>query len=165
MKHSWSIERVGIAEAGAVADILQEVTDWSCRFGDPIWAPEELALEIQQGVAAAGEQIAGFEGPAIVACMRLQRIDKLYWPDAPEGEALYLHKLAVRRASSGRGWSERMIRWAEQQCRTAGMPFLRLDTLAGTRLVSLYEQFGFRVVDREPLLIAGHQIVRMERLL
>lgn len=63
-------------------------------------------------MAAAGEHIAGFEHTMMTACMRLQRRDEMHWPDAAGAEALYLHKPAVRRAATGKGWTGRMIVWA-----------------------------------------------------
>ncbi len=138
---TWSIRRAGAMEADAIVEILREAALWSARFGELHLAGGGNSPSAEQReLAVAAEQIAGFEGTQIAACMRLQCRDKIYWPDDVEGDALYLHKLAVRRASAGQGWTGRMIDWAVEEGRRSGARFLLLDTLPGTKLVGLYER-------------------------
>jgi len=159
---SWQVRRVYGDDALAAIDILREASSWTSTFGHPIWPPESFSDEEQRAIALAGEQIGGFEESRMVACMRLHERDGLYWPDDPPGEALYLHKLAVRRASSGRGWSARMIAWAVAECRRRRARVLRLDTLANDKLPRHYETLGFELVDRTQQTVGAIPIVRMQ---
>ena len=80
--------------------------------------------------------------------MLLQRSDPIYWPRAIEGSALYLHKLAVRRAYAGYGWGPRMIAWAKAEAQRQRIRRLRLDTLADSPLNEFYVAQGFRFISR-----------------
>jgi GNAT superfamily N-acetyltransferase len=158
----WQVRRVYGEQALESIDILREASLWTARFGQPIWPLESFTIEDHRDIAAAGEQIGGFEDSKMVACMRLQTRDHLFWPDDRPGEALYLHKLAVRRASSGRGWSARMVEWAVRECRQKRVRALRLDTLANTSLPLLYKRLGFDLVDETPRIVEQAPTVRMQ---
>jgi GNAT superfamily N-acetyltransferase len=162
---TWQVRRVYGDEALEAIEILHEASVWTSSFGAPIWPFGGFTREEQERLAAAGEQIGGFEGAEMVACMRLQRSDPVFWPDDPPGEALYLHKLAVRRAASGRGWTARLVAWAVEECRRAGARALRLDTLANDKLPRHYEALGFRFVDETAERVGGVPIVRMQRFI
>jgi hypothetical protein len=70
--------------------------------------------------------------------------DPQYWPEAIDGEAMYVHRLAVRRASAGGLISAALLRWCGAQARVLGCHYLRLDCDAGRpRLRRVYENFGF----------------------
>jgi len=162
---SCQVRRIYGDEALEAIDILREAALWTARFGPPIWPLDGFTIEEQRMIAAAGEQIGGFEESRMVACMRLQKKDNVFWPDDPPGEALYLHKLAVRRAASGKGWTARMVAWAVSECRKANARALRLDTAAHTKLPAYYESLGFRVVDKPLVVIDDLEIVRLELLI
>jgi GNAT superfamily N-acetyltransferase len=162
---SCQVRRVYGDEALEAIDILREAALWTARFGRPIWPPDGFPIDEQRDIAAAGEQVGGFEESRMVACMRLQKKDNVFWPDDPPGEALYLHKLAVRRAASGKGWTARMVAWAVSECRKANARALRLDTAAHTKLPAYYESQGFRVVDKPLIVIDDLEIVRLELLI
>jgi len=158
----WQVRRVYGDVALEAIDILREASRWTSTFGQPIWLAESFTVEEQRNHAAAGEQVGGFEDSKMAACMRLQRKDRVFWPDDPPGEALYVHKLAVRRASSGKGWTARMIDWAKRECRKENAPALRLDTAANTKLPQFYERLGFQMIEEPPIFAEGMLIVRMQ---
>ena len=162
---TWQVRRVYGTEALEAIEILHEASVWTSTFGAPIWPLGGFTTEEQHRIAAAGEQIGGFEDARMVACMRLHESDPVYWADDPPGEALYLHKLAVRRAASGRGWTARLVAWAVAECRRNGARALRLDTLANDKLPRHYEALGFRFVDETSDRVGGVPIVRMEMLI
>ena len=145
-------------------EILREASQWSERFGSATWLPEELTEARQRESAQARELVGGFERAEMAACMRLEHSDPVHWPEDSPGDALYLHKLAVRRAYADQGWSRRMIDWSVLQCWNQNVRVLRLDTVPDTKLPSLYAELGFRLVDAKPRLFAGRRLVRMERI-
>lgn len=53
--------------------------------------------------------------------------DKKYWKEDKEGEALYLHKLAVRQNFRGMSVSTELINYAKQITIISGMKALKLD--------------------------------------
>ena len=76
--------------------------------------------------------------------MRLTAADPLFWPEAPHGEALYLHRLAVRRSVSGGRASSALLRWDLAHAGAQPVHFLRLDCEASrAALRRVYERFGF----------------------
>jgi GNAT superfamily N-acetyltransferase len=80
--------------------------------------------------------------------VRFQLEDAVFWPEAPIGEAAYIHRLAVRRRYAGTGVSMALLRWAVNRTASLGRRYLRLDCAASRpRLRAIYESFGFRHLD------------------
>lgn len=156
-------------EAADAVDILREASQWTARFGAPIWAAESFTVPAYRAYAEVGELVGAFdvgpEGERMVACMLLQHCDPVYWPDDPPGAAIYLHKVAVRRAAAGRGWPGRLVDHALEYARHAHVGAVRLDTLPSGRLPALYASLGFRPADAGPRWIDGRWVLRMEHLL
>ena len=157
------IEFVDAARAAEAVGILREAAQWLIDRGLGHWSVDEFNRADFVAHAQAGELVIGFEDESAAAVMLLQSSDSLYWPMEPADAALYIHKLAVRRASAGRRWSHRMIEWAARQARTRGVAHLRLDTIPKSVLQSLYEQEGFVSVDRYPIRVGSTVVIRMER--
>lgn len=105
----------------------------------------------------------GFADGEPVACLYLLHEDPAFWPQARAGEALYVHRLAVTRAASGKGWSRALLDWATGDARRRGRSFVRLDTELRPKLLALYQNAGFARVDRTPIVVGGHEVVRFER--
>jgi GNAT superfamily N-acetyltransferase len=157
-----AIRLARVGEAAVAADILAEAAEWTAQFGRPVWSPDEISEEKATEAALAGALVLGAEECIIVACMQLYDRDPVHWP-RNEDQALYLHKIAVRRGASGRGWLEELVQWAHLQAKRRGARFLRLDTLPAGPLSELYSRLGFHVIDPEPLLLGGRLLFRMER--
>lgn len=132
-------------DAASVAAILGEAAEWLIAQGSPMWRGEELTAERIAADIAAGEFFIAESASEPVGTLKFQWEDPLFWPDQPEGEAAYLHRLAVRRSASGGGVSRAMMDWAAARAREAGRRVLRLDCEASrARLREVYEKFGFR---------------------
>jgi len=142
--------------------ILREASRWVSSRGLPGWSDAELQATDLPHHSAAGSLIVGFADESPVACMLLQRSDPIYWPRATSGSALYLYKLAVRRAHAGRGWESRMIAWAKAEAQRQHIKRVRLDTWADSRLAEFYATHGFRLIDRLAELRDGMVMCRME---
>jgi GNAT superfamily N-acetyltransferase len=158
----WWIERGSEAQAPSALEILRDAAQWLVELGRPLWRVESFRLEVLEAAARAGELVIGSEAGGAASCMLLQTRDDFYWPDDPPGEALYLHKLAVRRSSAGRNWSGRLIQWAGTQAYAAGAQYLRLDTADRPELLSLYQRNGFYVVDQQPRSVEGVLVYRLQ---
>jgi GNAT superfamily N-acetyltransferase len=142
---SIHIRRANPQDATLVVDVLREAARWLEQRGMPLWKEHELDPEqIAADVANELFYIAESSGDA-AGVMRLQEEDPLFWPDAAQGEAMYIHRLAVRRKYAGGGVSNALLRWAFERTRSLGRRYLRLDTdAARPRLRGVYEAFGFR---------------------
>lgn len=88
--------------------------------------------------------------PIVTFC--LMDADPDVWPEAGEGEALYLHRLAVDPEYQGQGFSRLALDFAVAETRRRGRPVLRLNTGADRqKLLDLYSGYGFRCVGVRPL--------------
>jgi GNAT superfamily N-acetyltransferase len=152
------------AAAQAVA-LLIRVAGWAETVGPRLWTADDFPLDQYVAHARAGELIGGFRAGQLVACMLLRSQDPIFWPEAVEGDALYLHKLAVDRSAAGQGLGAAMIHWACETARARGTWALRLDTLPAGPLPDFYGRLGFAFVDPGPRDFNGRVMVRMQRRL
>ncbi len=139
---SASIHEIDLAVA-----ILTEAAEWSVSVGNLHSWPRPFPSEIPRRSAARGELFL-VESPAngIVATITLQWEDPLFWGDQPP-VAGYVHRLAVRRALTGKGLGTQVLDWAGERVRQAGRKYLRLDCAADNpRLKAYYEAHGFRFI-------------------
>lgn len=142
---------------------MREAARWLEARGDKLWDANELRDEDIALRARRGELVIGSDDEVAVACFYLQNEDRVFWPLDDPGEALYVHRLAVRRGHAGRGWCGRLLDWAAGEARDRGCAWLRLDTELRPRLISLYELSGFARVDVVPIVLGGHRVIRFER--
>nr|WP_293914658.1 GNAT family N-acetyltransferase [Deinococcus sp.] len=145
---SWTTRLALPSELPEVAAVLQAAALALEKRGQTLWPQEALsaaALTAQylDRQYPDGQRWLGELETRPVATMTLLVSDPHFWPDA-QGEALYLHKLAVHPEFQGLGLSTRMLEAAVQEARRRGCGFLRLDTVQDRpRLRAVYEGFGF----------------------
>jgi GNAT superfamily N-acetyltransferase len=156
------IRIAALHEAELVSEILCEAASWLEARGVPLWSPEQVSVAAVSPEVRSGVFFLAWSGGAAVGTLRLTSSDPAFWPEATPGEALYLHRLAVRRAAAGGQLSSELLRWAAQRATRLGARYLRLDceTLR-TGLRGVYERFGFqfhseRVVGRA--VVARYQL-------
>jgi len=139
-----SVRFASTSETALVASVLEEAHAWLCSRGEPLWTHADLLpVAIAKDVAAAQYVLVPWKTDAL-ATARLTLSDPQFWPDAAAGEALYLHRLAVRRGHAGRGVAPAVLDWCRAHARALGCRFLRLDCDARRpRLRQVYEDFGF----------------------
>ena len=127
---------------------------------DPL-VPGELTPEKLMGPIHAGELYLVMMQGSPVGTVIFQLHDKTFWPDMPEGDAAYIHKVILRRSAAGQGLGAQIIAWAKEKARSIGMAYLRLDTEAArTKLCALYESAGFtRHSFRQ---VGRHYVIRYE---
>jgi GNAT superfamily N-acetyltransferase len=126
-----------------IAAILEDAQRWLRSRGIPQWTRPFDREWIAPKIAAREFFIARLhERPVAVA--RLLLSDPLFWGDRDDGDALYVHSLAVRREYSGQGVGQQFLDWAVEEARRSGRRFLRLDCAADNRsLCAYYERAGF----------------------
>ena len=129
-------------DAPLIREMLLEAAEWVDALGVEMWSEGEL--EVAGGEVAAGQFfIAEVDGRAAGA-IRFQERDLLFWPDIPQEDSAFVHRLVVRRAFKGQGVSQALLEWAKRRARAIGRRYLRLDCDADrAKLRSLYEGCGF----------------------
>ena len=97
-------------DVNVVSDILKEAARWLEQQGMPLWRDDELepasiSADVHAGLFFLAEQSGDPAGT-----LKFQLDDPLVWPDVPPQEAVYSHRLAVRRARAGTGLSTALLR-------------------------------------------------------
>lgn len=140
-------------ELALLMEILAEAAAWLHAKGIDQW-PSPLPAHWQTRMAtriARGEMFTVGIVKNRFGIVGLSWSDA-YWPD--DGQAGYVHRMAIRSAMHGQNLGSLMLFWAQQQVKKQGRRFLRLDCAAGNgRLRRYYEDQGFsyrgEVVDRD----------------
>jgi len=156
------IARAELADAEVASDVLLEAARWLAETCREMWYPAELTPDKLRPSVEAGELYLARLGGVPVATVVLQWEDREFWPDVPEGESVFLHRLAVRRSVAGTGVSTAVFRWAKAAAAAAGRQYVRLDC-DGMRpgLCRIYESAGFRLHSRRRMdryLVARYEM-------
>jgi GNAT superfamily N-acetyltransferase len=147
-------------DTGTVADLLDEATRWVGELGYEQW-PLPFPRDELAGAITRGEVYVVEDENDPVATVTLLWEDPTYWGDQPP-DAVYVHKLAVRRDRSGRGIGAAIVAWANAEAVEAGRDFLRLDCLRDNPGIrDYYEQLGFE--HRRDLIRGGRPMSLYER--
>jgi GNAT superfamily N-acetyltransferase len=157
-----SIRQATTQDAEVVSGILQEAAHWLEQIGKPLWQNNELVpARIATDVAAGLFFLAECSGEA-AGTVKFQLEDLEFWPDFPQPDAAYIHRLAVRRRFAGGDVSTALMRWAVDWTRSLGRRYLRLDCdAARPKLRAVYERFGFQHhSDRQvgPYFVARYEL-------
>ena len=140
-----TVRQAAARDVDTVSSILLEASRWLDQRGTPMWRANELraaciAADVRDGLFFLGEHDA-----EPVGTIKFQLSDQECWPDVPEGESAFIHRLAIRRRYSGGAVSSALLSWATQRAESLGRRYLRLDCEASRlRLRSVYERFGFQ---------------------
>jgi GNAT superfamily N-acetyltransferase len=140
-----SIRQATPQDIDALAEILGQAARWLEEQRMPLWRQDELQPNrIVADVDSAQFFLAECDGvPA--GAIRFQLEDRLFWPDVPQYDSAFIHRLAVRRRFTGGEVSSALLLWAIARTHTLGLRYLRLDCEASrTRLRAVYERVGFR---------------------
>ena len=130
-------------DVDAVYALLHDAAVWLTVRGVSQWKPGALPRSLVENGIARGEIFVVRSPSRLVATLQLTESDPEIWGD-DAGVALYLHRLCVARADSGKGLGLRLLDWASAEARTRGRRMLRLDCVASNvALRRYYEAAGF----------------------
>ncbi len=122
------------------AAILEEAAGWLRSRGIEQW-PARFQREVIADDIRCRDCYLAWEGAEPVGTFCLQDADQQMWGDRPP-DALYLHRLAVRRSHAGLG--RELLAWAERATAEAGKRYVRLDCWAANPgLRAYYERAGY----------------------
>jgi GNAT superfamily N-acetyltransferase len=130
------------ADAELVAGLIDDATLWVQELGFAQWPFPFPRANVAAAIERNEVYVAEVDDEP-VATVTILSDDPVYWGERPP-DALYVHKLAVRRDRAGRGIGAALVEWADARACAAGRSFLRLDCLRidpGIR--AYYERLGF----------------------
>jgi len=161
------VRRAGRKDLLTAIDILEEASSWVASLGMDGWepgsfrAPESIGHRALRDDFAAGDLYLARRDGRPVATITLRSSDPLYWPGAPE-DALYVHRLAVRRDAVGSGVGHSLLRWSEEKAIARGRSFLRLDCPSTNPvLLGFYRSAGFE--HGGDLVVGGLQLSLLQK--
>lgn len=132
-------------ESETVSAILQEAARWLENTGNAMWRNSELLPSRVADDVNADLFVIAMVNTEPAGVIKFQLEDTLFWPDVPQGDSAFVHRLAVRRRFAGKGVSTALLSWAVENARSLGKRYLRLDCEASReKLRAIYERFGFR---------------------
>ena len=138
------VRRASPADAVVVHRLLLEAAAWVDALGVVMWEDGELEIGAIAADVSAGQFFIAEVNGMPAGAIRFQTEDLLFWPDIPQHDSAFVHRLVVSRAFKGAGVSTTLLEWAVQHARTIGKSWLRLDCDdSRPKLKAFYERFGF----------------------
>jgi len=159
----FAVVRGAIKDFDAVMAILREAADWLSARGINQW----YHWHMDAGEQILRERLEHHEvyifrrdnGP--IGTLTIQWSDPDVWSERGiDGQAGYVHGMAVARSAGGMRVGERILEWAVATIAARGRCFARLDAMASNPpLCRYYEQRGFRPL--ETALLPGNFTTRL----
>jgi GNAT superfamily N-acetyltransferase len=127
---------------GVVLDLLAEGASFARARGINQW-PERFPPEFILGGIERGEVVVASIDGVAVGTLSLAWSDPVFW-GGDDGQAGYVHRLAVSAERRGTGLGRRLLDWAQAQVSQTPRSLLRLDCLAqNIELRRWYETLAF----------------------
>ena len=138
------VRRALASDAAVVHRLLLEAAAWVDALGVVMWEDGELEFDAVEREVMTGQFFVADVNGTIAGAIRFQTEDPLFWPDLPQEDSAFVHRLVVSRAFKGAGVSTALLEWAVTHARDLGKLWLRLDCdNERPKLKALYERFGF----------------------
>lgn len=132
------LRRADAGQVDLVLEVLNDAARWLRGIGVQQWPTAFSAPAVSPAIEDGFTWLAMRDSQPI-GTITLDWADSL-WPD--DGDAGYVHRLAVRRSAAGLGAD--LLAWAVKQARAKGRLYLRLDCIASNQaLRDCYERLGF----------------------
>lgn len=140
-----SVRQAKPDDAAGIRTVLLEAARWLDSRGMTMWHDDELDAEaIARDVDDGAFWVAEVDGQ-IAGVVRFQLSDERFWPDASQDDAVFLHRLAVRRNFAASRVSTALIEWAANRAASLGRKWLRIHCdAARIKLRTFYERQEFR---------------------
>lgn len=141
------IRSIHESELDTFLEVLKEGARWIAANRIPMWNESDLtAHRLLDGLTINHFYAAYIDGE-IAAVMILLEEDSFFWPEDQQNDALYLHKLCIRRKYSKTGLSGSMLAFATNVAQSRNKSYLKLDCASDRPpLRQFYEKHGFQLV-------------------
>jgi GNAT superfamily N-acetyltransferase len=145
----------------AAREVLLDAIAWMAASSQSLWDEGIASGEALADTVARGELLVAIGLSQVEGIAFLTRTDYNVWPESDLDEALYLHKISIRRASAKRGIPREILNWALSYAGNIGCRFIRLDCdSARYKLCALYESLGFN--QKDEVEVGPHRVTRFE---
>jgi GNAT superfamily N-acetyltransferase len=162
MGEHYEVRQATMDDVDIVLDLIAEAADWlrnektTTQWNRPWPSPEEHVKRVTEGVADNRTWIV-WDGHIAVATVTIHRTGSpaLWTPVELDTEAVYLHRLVVRRSYAGDGLGAELINWSGQQGRQENpdAEHIRIDVWTDNYELHDYyvrQGFGFVAVRETP---------------
>ena len=138
------VSAVTASTVHTAADIMKEAAQWLIERDMPLWPLSELEPEKIINQYELNHIFVGWIKDQAIASLCLVEEDPIFWPQVPQEQSLFVHKLSVRRSWAGLGFAHAMLNWVIGQAFQRGKRYVRLDCPACRhRLCEYYQRIGF----------------------
>ena len=121
--------------------VMKEVAQWGREQGFRVWLDEWLTPKELINEDAKPEDFCVGKVDGKTACaFILQKNDSEYWKDSTSAQAVYIHKLCVKREYAHRNMTRSVVEAIKEECRNNGIRYIRL-------VRKIYLKIGFKIVD------------------
>lgn len=129
--------------------VMREVAAWGRERGFRVWLDEWLTPnELLTDEIKPENFCIGKVNGEVACAFILQNTDVQYWGNTPVNEAVYLHKLCVRREFAHQSMTKSVVEAIRKECKKNGVKYIRLDTGLDEKVVrKIYLNAGFKIVD------------------
>ena len=146
MAQRLDVRRAVPGDEAVVQGILEGAQQWLHARGIAQWRRPFDETWVAEKIAAGEVYVARLDDEP-VGVVRVLWSDDLFWGERENGDAVYVHSLAVRRGRAGSGIGAALLRWVENRAHECGRRFARLDcTAENPALAAYYEGHGFAPV-------------------
>jgi ribosomal protein S18 acetylase RimI-like enzyme len=146
------VARASTADYDAVIAILREAADWLSASGNPQWKHwhTEVGERMLRDRIEHHEVYLAQRDGRPVGTVTIQWSEQ--WGEwgarGLDGQAGYIHGIAITRSIGGMRVGERLLEWAIEQIAERGRRFARLDAMASNAtLCRYYEERGFQPLE------------------
>lgn len=131
------VRRATPEDVGTVVDILAEAAKWLASRGICQWPEHGFpASDVAERIKREEMHLVYLAGEP-VATIAIDWADSYFWAFTDD-DAVYVHRLAVRRQWAGQQIGERLLDWAADQAIAAGRTWVRLDCVADNKGLCQY---------------------------
>lgn len=169
-KDTLTLRRASVADAPAVLSLFDQVIEWFVSIGnEQQWGSEPWSTmprritQVTDACALPGAWVAQNQQGEVRAFLALG--ESMPYVPAPDGPELYIRVLVASRDARVRGIGRRLMAFADEQARAAGLDQLRVDCYGGGSgdLVRFYESCGYTriapfIVDGWPGMLLGRKL-------
>ena len=125
-------------------NILLDTVEWLNEINQPLWSAKDIEWDSLSKKYKINDFFIAFLNGVPSGCMVLIDYDPFFWPEIKKGESMFMHKLAVTKATRKSGVSDALIDFFKQQGKLNEKETIRLDVSAWRqKLRAFYERHGF----------------------
>ena len=152
------IKKAKEKDISVIEEILLDAVNWLSKNGmQNTWNESNIKWAELSKSFNINDFYISYENELPAACMALTDFDPVFWPDIPKGESLYLHKVAVKRACAGKGFTKELINFAKSSAQSQRINTIRLNcNQHRNKLRKVYEKEGFICVE-EKIFFENHE--------